>query len=123
VADFEEELGDLAAGEEAIGQEEDLYAATQGQLKMVRPEVVKYTKRAKRVDIRKLKETIWRNLEPDVGKVSRIILSCCHTQLDLYRVCRIKVLQSLLQYQSSGPRLSRFSTASNQHIQMISCPK
>jgi len=42
---------------------DDLLAATQGQLKRVRPETVNYAKRAKRVDVKKLKETIWKELE------------------------------------------------------------
>jgi condensin complex subunit 2 len=43
--------------------EQDLLAATQGQTRRVRPEFVKYAKRAKRVDVRKLKENIWRGLD------------------------------------------------------------
>jgi condensin complex subunit 2 len=42
--------------------EEDLLAATQGTLKRVRPEHINYTKRAKRVDVRMLKENIWKGL-------------------------------------------------------------
>lgn len=43
--------------------EQDLLAATQGQTRRVRPEHVNYAKRAKRVDVRKLKENIWRGLD------------------------------------------------------------
>ncbi|KAG9312930.1 condensin complex subunit 2/barren [Chiua virens] len=43
--------------------EQDLIAATQGITRRVRPESVNYAKRAKRVDVRKLKENIWRGLE------------------------------------------------------------
>lgn len=43
-------------------EDQDLLAATQGQGRRVRPEFVNYTKRAKRVDVRKLKENIWKNL-------------------------------------------------------------
>ncbi|KAI0077719.1 barren [Panus rudis PR-1116 ss-1] len=43
--------------------EQDLIAATQGQTRRVRPEYVNYAKRAKRVDVRKLKENIWKNLD------------------------------------------------------------
>ncbi|KAG8703105.1 hypothetical protein FRC08_003077 [Ceratobasidium sp. 394] len=43
-------------------EEEDLIAATQGTLKRVRPEHINYTKRAKRVDVRMLKENIWKGL-------------------------------------------------------------
>ncbi|PPQ63379.1 hypothetical protein CVT24_005644 [Panaeolus cyanescens] len=48
--------------------EEDLLAATQGQSRRVRPEFVNYTKRAKRVDVRKLKENIWKGLDIVVAK-------------------------------------------------------
>ncbi|EJU03625.1 barren [Dacryopinax primogenitus] len=41
----------------------DLLAATQEQLKRVRPEFVNYSKKAKRVDVRKLKENIWKGLD------------------------------------------------------------
>ncbi|QRV88845.1 condensin complex subunit 2 [Ceratobasidium sp. AG-Ba] len=43
-------------------EEEDLIAATQGTLKRVRPEHINYTKRAKRVDVRMLKDNIWKGL-------------------------------------------------------------
>ena len=43
--------------------EQDLLAATQGQTRRVRPQFVNYTKRAKRVDVRKLKENIWKGLD------------------------------------------------------------
>ena len=42
--------------------EQDLLAATQGQTRRVRPEFVNYAKRAKRVDVRRLKENIWKGL-------------------------------------------------------------
>ncbi|KAG7443664.1 barren [Guyanagaster necrorhizus] len=42
---------------------EDLLAATQGQTRRVKPAFVNYTKRAKRVDVRKLKENIWKGLD------------------------------------------------------------
>lgn len=44
-------------------EEEDLLAATQGQLKRTRPEFVNYAKKAKRVDVKKLKENIWKSLD------------------------------------------------------------
>lgn len=50
--------------------EQDLLAATQGQTRRVRPEFVNYTKRAKRVDVRKLKENIWKGLDIVVAKKS-----------------------------------------------------
>ena len=40
-----------------------MLAATAGQTRRVRPETVHYAKRAKRVDVRKLKENIWKNLD------------------------------------------------------------
>lgn len=46
----------------ALDEEGDLIAATQGTLKRVRPEHINYTKRAKRVDVRMLKDNIWKGL-------------------------------------------------------------
>ncbi|KAJ6485890.1 condensin complex subunit 2/barren [Mycena sanguinolenta] len=43
--------------------EQDLLAATQGKTRRVRPEFVNYAKRAKRVDVRKLKDNIWKGLD------------------------------------------------------------
>ncbi|KAJ3720943.1 condensin complex subunit 2/barren [Lentinula raphanica] len=43
--------------------EQDLLAGTQGQTRRVKPEAVRFTKRAKRVDVRKLKENIWKGLD------------------------------------------------------------
>ena len=43
--------------------EEDLLAAMRAQTRRVRPETVNYAKRAKRVDVRKLKDNIWRGLD------------------------------------------------------------
>ncbi|KAM0789862.1 hypothetical protein ACM66B_006708 [Microbotryomycetes sp. NB124-2] len=42
---------------------EDVLTETQGQLKRVKVENINYAKRAKRVDVKKLKERIWRELE------------------------------------------------------------
>lgn len=53
--------GDLAGT--ADPGEQDLLAITQGKTRRVRPEFIKYTKRAKRVDVRKLKENIWKGLK------------------------------------------------------------
>ncbi|KAG1781078.1 condensin complex subunit 2/barren [Suillus placidus] len=58
--------GDGAAMEDA--GEQDLLAATQGLTRRVRPEFVNYAKRAKRVDVRKLKENIWKGLDIKVVK-------------------------------------------------------
>ena len=52
--------GDLAGT--ADPGEQDLLADTQGRTRRVRPEFVNYTKRAKRVDVRRLKENIWKGL-------------------------------------------------------------
>ena len=57
---FDDDGGDATASAEP--GEQDLLAATQGQTRRVRPEFVNYTKRAKRVDVRKLKENIWNGL-------------------------------------------------------------
>jgi hypothetical protein len=43
--------------------EQDLLASTQGKTRRVRPEFINYTKRAKRVDVRKLKDNIWKGLK------------------------------------------------------------
>ncbi|KAH8116394.1 barren [Phellopilus nigrolimitatus] len=43
--------------------ERDLLSETQGQSRRVRPETVNYARRAKRVDVRKLKENIWKGLD------------------------------------------------------------
>lgn len=48
--------------------EQDLLAATQSMTRRVRPETVNYAKRAKRVDVRKLKENIWRGLDIRVAQ-------------------------------------------------------
>jgi condensin complex subunit 2 len=46
-----------------LDEEGDLLAATQGPLKRVRPEFVNYARKAKRVDVRKLKDNIWKGLK------------------------------------------------------------
>jgi condensin complex subunit 2 len=46
-----------------VGEDEDLQAAAQGQVRRIRPEFVNYAKKAKRVDVRKLKENIWKELD------------------------------------------------------------
>lgn len=48
--------------------EQDLLAATQGMSRRVRPEFVNYARRAKRVDVRKLKENIWKGLDIKVAQ-------------------------------------------------------
>ena len=59
--DYEGDGGE--AGPSAMEEEQDLLAATAGQTRRVRPETVNYAKRAKRVDVRKLKDNIWKNLD------------------------------------------------------------
>lgn len=46
----------------AVDDSENLWAGTQ-DLKRTRPDYVKYTKRAKRVDVKKLKDSIWKGLD------------------------------------------------------------
>jgi hypothetical protein len=55
--------GALPVLPEVLEEEGDLLAATQGPLKRVRPEFVNYARKAKRVDVRKLKENIWKGLK------------------------------------------------------------
>ncbi|KAF5355261.1 hypothetical protein D9758_006042 [Tetrapyrgos nigripes] len=50
-------------GNAAVDDEQDILTSTQGQSRRVKPEFVKYAKRAKRVDVRKLKENIWKGLD------------------------------------------------------------
>ena len=54
-------IGSVAPG--AGGDEPDLMAIVAGSSRRVRPQYVNYTKEAKRVDVRKLKENIWKNLD------------------------------------------------------------
>jgi condensin complex subunit 2 len=53
--------GDLAGT--ADPGEQDLLAETQGKRRRVQPKFVNYAKRAKRVDVRKLKDNIWKGLK------------------------------------------------------------
>lgn len=64
---------------------DDLHAATQGQLRRVRPEMVSYAKRAKRVDVKKLKDSIWRELEEVVIPVKQVRSRCLSLALSLRR--------------------------------------
>lgn len=54
--------GDAEGGSGAV-EEDDLWAGTQGQLKRARPETVHYAKRAKKVDVKRLKDNIWKGLD------------------------------------------------------------
>jgi condensin complex subunit 2 len=44
-------------------EEQDLLTAVNGSTRRVRPQFVNYAKKAKRVDVRKLKENIWKGLK------------------------------------------------------------
>ncbi|KAK4046790.1 hypothetical protein OIO90_006432 [Microbotryomycetes sp. JL221] len=46
-----------------LSELDDLLENTQGPLRRVKPENINYAKRAKRVDVKKLKDTIWKELE------------------------------------------------------------
>ncbi|SCZ97822.1 BZ3500_MvSof-1268-A1-R1_Chr3-3g06394 [Microbotryum saponariae] len=46
-----------------LDESDDILQDTQGQLKRVRPENINYAKRAKRVDVAKLKDSIWTELQ------------------------------------------------------------
>ncbi|EMD38910.1 hypothetical protein CERSUDRAFT_133533, partial [Gelatoporia subvermispora B] len=59
---FDDAFDGADLGDAVEPGEQDLLAATQGQSRRVRPEFVNYAKRAKRVDVRKLKENIWKGL-------------------------------------------------------------
>ncbi|KAI5479524.1 hypothetical protein MNV49_003466 [Pseudohyphozyma bogoriensis] len=60
---FLEDEDDADLGYPEDEEEDDLIQATQGTLRRVRPEQMNYEKRAKRVDVKKLKDTIWKELE------------------------------------------------------------
>lgn len=89
---FQDDFNDGADFDDDIGPsgidpaEQDLLAATQGQSRRVRPERVNFTKKAKKVDVRKLKDNIWKGLdiicpekkeddEEDVSMVRRSVAS------------------------------------------------
>ncbi|KAJ7133030.1 condensin complex subunit 2-domain-containing protein [Mycena filopes] len=65
---FDDGYDDGGAAEAEPG-EQDLLAATQGKTRRVKPEFVNYAKRAKRVDVRKLKDNIWKGLDIVVPQV------------------------------------------------------
>jgi condensin complex subunit 2 len=58
---YDNDAGDVITALVEPG-EQDLLASAQ-QRRRVRPETVNYARRAKRVDVRKLKENIWKNLD------------------------------------------------------------
>ncbi|KAF9526118.1 condensin complex subunit 2/barren [Crepidotus variabilis] len=57
-----ETAGGMSMMQDEDSGEQDLLAATQGMKRRVRPEAMKYARRAKRVDVRKLKDNIWQGL-------------------------------------------------------------
>lgn len=61
-----------APEEQDQSQDQDLLAATQGLGRKVRPEAVNFAKRAKRVDVRKLKENIWKQLDIVTGHSTEV---------------------------------------------------
>lgn len=72
--------------------EQDLLAATQGQTRRVKPEAVNYAKRAKRVDVRKLKENIWKGLDivaPAVEDGEDAMVSCVTASPCCTHSCRL----------------------------------
>jgi condensin complex subunit 2 len=66
---FEGEGDGVGAMADVDAGEQDLLAATAGQTRRVRPEFVNYAKKAKRVDVRKLKENIWKGLDIKIVEV------------------------------------------------------
>jgi condensin complex subunit 2 len=63
-AEVDDGLVALTDGDEAGGGEaEDLWAGTQGTLRKSKPEGVHYAKKAKRVDVKRLKDNIWKGLD------------------------------------------------------------
>lgn len=71
--DVDMDVGTVAGGGSSTMQimddvDDDLLAATQGQkAKRARPEYVSFAKRAKRVDVKRLKENIWKELAMKVS--------------------------------------------------------
>ena len=79
-------------GEEVDLDETELLAS-QTMLRKVKPEYVNYAKKAKRVDVRKLKETIWKELdiprgaeesetESEVSRQTTCVLFSYHSTTD-----------------------------------------
>ena len=71
-----DDSGDIRDDAEA---EQELLSNVQGTSRRVRPEFVNYAKRAKRVDVRKLKDNIWKNLDivvPDVQDGDDVNMVC-----------------------------------------------
>lgn len=62
---FADDVGGFGApGAAGPGEEDDLWQGTQGpELKRSRPENVHFAKKAKRVDVKRLKDDIWTGLK------------------------------------------------------------
>ncbi|THU91518.1 barren, partial [Dendrothele bispora CBS 962.96] len=60
---FDDPYDGEGVGAVAVDDEQDILTSSLGQSRRVKPEFVKYAKRAKRVDVRKLKENIWKGLD------------------------------------------------------------
>lgn len=110
--------GDLGANVEPA--EQDLLAATQGQTRRVRPDFVNYAKRAKRVDVRKLKENIWKGLNIKVPEeqgeddMVSLILAASHLHLHIrshvhvHRLWMIRPLRTHMKPDNSQPLFQIF---------------
>ena len=87
---FEGEGDGVGAMPDVDAGEQDLLAATAGQTRRVRPEFVNYAKRAKRVDVRKLKENIWKGLDIRIAEAKEetedesMVRGFCPFSLPLY---------------------------------------
>lgn len=76
--DVDMDVGGVDATEPPEEIEDDLLAATQGQkAKRARPEYVSFAKRAKRVDVKRLKENIWKELAIEVRRYCYLDHFCC----------------------------------------------
>jgi condensin complex subunit 2 len=74
---------DEGGGGEAFvdAEEQDLLAAVNGSSRRIRPQFVNYAKKAKRVDVKKLKENIWKGLKivvPDETEAEHDPMVCGH---------------------------------------------
>lgn len=105
-------LGGL--GSPGGGEEEDLLAATQGQLRRVKVENVNYAKRAKRVDVKRLKDAIWKELEGVVVRVEEVRLAlsllfvrCSHKGGESDSTSQQRMLTSLIDGTATDRRLVR----------------
>ena len=73
---------DRMGAPDADAGEQDLLAATAGQMRRARPKFVNYAKRAKRVNVRKLKDNVWKGLntvtapQESEDSMVRRVLSC-----------------------------------------------